>query len=188
MKIIRHICKEYNPHIISTHDAFLFEISIPLQAAAESETRQVVPHTVIDNKRLDWENCEVEQYQDTLQQILENNFQTFSSFENLHILARMIPQAFIQAADEAVPCKKQKKANFKVKKSPEWLKAEIKAKKINRKWIKAGKPYSSENDIFNEKKQARAELRKSVKTHYANEAIEENNLLMKSNFRDPKLF
>ena len=59
VQITSHICKENNPHIISTHDAFLFEISIPIRTT-ESETRQVVPHSVTENKRLDWEKLKYE--------------------------------------------------------------------------------------------------------------------------------
>ena len=87
-----------------------------------------------------------------------------------------------------MPCKELKTKNFKVKKSPEWIKSEIKAKKVNRKWIKAGKPNCAENIVFNEMKQARAELRTNIKMHFASEAIMENNVMMNANFKDPKLF
>ena len=100
----------------------------------------------------------------------------------------MIPRAFIQAAEEAVPLKEQKIPNFKVRKSPDWIKAEVKTKKINRKWVKAGKPNSLDNDIFNEQKQARAELRNSIKMHYSNVDVKDNNMMMNANFKDPQFF
>ena len=46
----------------------------------------------------------------------------------------------------------------------------------------------ADDPIFNEKKQARAELRNAIKNHYCTEAIEENNKLIDTNFKDPKFF
>jgi hypothetical protein len=119
---------------------------------------------------------------------LEDNFQTWNAPENLHILAALIPRAFIQSAEVDVPCKNVKKQNFKVRKSEEWIKAEFQAKKASKRWAMSGKPSDLDNTFFIQKKQARGELRSTIKNHFAKEAVKDNNTMMNANFKDPKLF
>ena len=129
VKITQHICKEDNPHIISTHDAFL-------------------PHSVLDNKPLQWDECDVQNYQNSLEILLEKIFENWNAPENLQILATTIPHAFIQAAEASVPCQEYREPNFKIKKSTEWLKAETNASKAKRKWCRAGKPVEADDPIL----------------------------------------
>ena len=60
--------------------------------------------------------------------------------ECLNILALIIPQAFIQAAELSVPSKQVKDINYKIVKSENVLKAEIEAKKASKKGALNGKP------------------------------------------------
>ena len=55
VKILKHICKDDNPDILSTHDALLFEIEIPSQMKNET-TQRILPEVkVIETKKLLWE-------------------------------------------------------------------------------------------------------------------------------------
>ena len=74
---------------------------------------------------LKWEEASVELYWENLEKFLDINFSLWDNPENLQVLASSIPQAFIQAAQLAVPQKSSKPPNFKVKKSEEWRKSEI---------------------------------------------------------------
>ena len=137
---------------------------------------------------LKWEEANVELYWENLEKFLDINFSLWDNPENLQVLASSIPQAFIQAAQLAVPQKSSKPPNFKVKKSEEWRKSEILANKAAKLWRDNGKPTDLNNRYFCEKKEARSKLRDAVKKHHAIENIKENNEMMNANFRDPKLF
>ena len=84
--------------------------------------------------------------------------------------------------------KSNKKPNYKVFKSEEWLKAERLASNASKKWLKAGKPRTEDNHLFLAKKETNSNLRKAIKMHNNKESTEENNKMMQANFRDPKLF
>ena len=68
--------------------------------------------------------------------------------DSIQVLATTIPQAFIQAANLAVPKKSSKPPNFKVNKSEEWRKAEAAAVKATKKWRVNGCPHEPENEFF----------------------------------------
>ena len=87
--------------------------------------------------------------------ILEENFKFWDSPVCISTLALLIPQAYIQASDNAVPSKEKKNMNFKIMKSEEWLKAEEAAKKATKKWKSMGKPRSEDNPMFMAKKETR---------------------------------
>ena len=112
----------------------------------------------------------------------------WTSPENLPILAAVIPTSFSQAAELSGPTKSNKKPNFKVFKSEEWLEAERMANKASKKWLRAGKPRNENNPIYKAKKETNIQLRKVIKMHNNKEATAENNKMMQANFRDPKLF
>ena len=84
----------------------------------------------------------------------------------------------------------QIKQNFFVKvfKSEEWLKAERLAKNASKKWLKAGKPRTEDNQIFKAQKETNNQLRQAIQMDNNKETTEENNKMMQANFRDPKLF
>ena len=130
----------------------------------------------------------VELYWENLEKLLEQNLSLWENPENLQVLASTIPQAFIQAAELAVPQKSSKPPNFKVNKSVEWRKAEISANKAAKTWRDNGKPRDLENKFVCEKKEARSKIRDAVQKHNAAENVKENNEMMNANFRDPKLF
>ena len=69
-----------------------------------------------------------------------------------------------------------------------WRKAEILAKKNFSNWKKAGKPKNENSELQTAKKESQGILRKIIKDTNLKDQIEENNTLMKANFRDPKLF
>ena len=142
----------------------------------------------IVQKRVDWDKADISKYQILLNSFLAQNFEIWISPENLSILAAVIPTSFTQAAELSGPTKSNKKPNFKVFKSEEWLKAERLAKNASKKWLKAGKPRSEDNQIFKAKKETNNQLRKAIKMHNNKETTEENNKMMQANFRDPKLF
>ena len=73
-------------------------------------------------------------------------------------------------------------------KSEDWLEAEKAAKKASNKWLKAGKPRNIGNGLFEAKKETNLQLRKAMKIQNIQSCSEENNKMMKANFRDPKLF
>jgi hypothetical protein len=81
-------------------------------------------------------------------------------------LALLIPQAYIQSAEVAVPSKEKKDINFKTVKSENWLKAEIAAKKAGKQWKMMGKPRNEENTLFIAKKGNKTEPKKSNKNKY----------------------
>ena len=66
----------------------------------------------------------------------------------MQVLASIIPNCFLQAADLAVPSKATRKPNYKIHKSPEWRKAELDAKNALSKWKVAGKPKNEESILF----------------------------------------
>ena len=78
--------------------------------------------------------------------------------------------------------------NFKVRKSEDWLKAEMAAKKATKKWKSMGMPRNEDNQFFIAKKETRLNLRKSINQNNIAVHIEENNTMMEANFRDQKLF
>ena len=96
---------------------------------------------------------------------LQQNLEIWKSPKNIQVLASTIPQAFIQAANLAVPQKSSKTPSFKVKKSEEWRQAELAARKATKKWQARGCPRELENEYFVNKKQARSELRQAVNEH-----------------------
>ena len=124
VKIIKQICKEENPFIISTHDAIYFEVKYLFNNNSE----QFKDNLECESVELEQKRVDIFKYQDTLDSILEQNFEIWSSPENLQILASVIPQSFIQAAELAAPSMSNKRANFKIFKSEDWLKAERAAK------------------------------------------------------------
>ena len=118
VKIIKQICKEENPFIISTHDAIYFEVKYLFKNNSEQFKDNLECESVeLEQKRVDWENADIFKYQETLDSLLEQNFEIWSSPENLQILASVIPQSFIQAAELAAPSMSNKRANFKIFKS-----------------------------------------------------------------------
>ena len=50
-----------------------------------------------------------------------------------------------------------------------------------------GKPRDENNKYFVDKKETRANLRKSIARHDEENSIKNNNAMMEANFRDPKL-
>ena len=87
-----------------------------------------------------------------------------------------------------MPTKERKEPNFKIKKSEAWLKAEAAAKKATKMWKQNNKPRNEDDPFFKNKKETRTNLRKSIKTFTNSKSIEEINIVMEANFRNPKLF
>jgi hypothetical protein len=77
--------------------------------------------------------------------------------------------------------------NFKIIKSEEWRKCEIAAKKATKKWKSMGRPRDENNKHFVDKKETRANLRKSIAKYDDKNSIKNSNAMMEANFRDPKL-
>ena len=188
IRIVKHICKDDHEHIMSTHDALLFEIDLPSSAPSSSPSKEIIQSSQLRINHLKWEEANLGLYWENLEKLLELNFQTWNNPENIEVLAKTIPQAFIQAASLAVPQKSSRLPTFKVIKSAEWRKAEAAAVKATKKWRLNGCPHEPENEYFINKKQARSELRQAVNKHQAAESRKENNEMMNANFRDPKLF
>ena len=67
---IKDVCKEDHPFIISTHDVISFNLKIPANLLLENEDA-VIKSSPIVSKRLVWEDADIEQYQQTLETILE---------------------------------------------------------------------------------------------------------------------
>ena len=185
--IVNQICKEEDPTIISTHDAIQFQLTFPATPLSVPEA-PAMRSAPVENKRLIWESADIELYQNCLETILEQNFQFWNTPECISTLALLIPRAFIEAADFAVPSKQRRETNFTVKKSEDWLKAETAAKKATKKWKSMGKPRNEDNQLFIAKKETRLNLRKSISKCNNSERIRDNNAMMEANFRDPKLF
>jgi hypothetical protein len=51
-----------------------------------------------------------------------------------------------------------------------------------------GKPRNEENDFYLAKKETKLNLNRAIRDNFKRKNIEENNLMMEANFRDPKLF
>ena len=150
---MKHLCKDDNEHILSTHDALMFEIILPHSATSPSQNEEVLKSSQLKLNHLKWEEANLELYWN-LEKFLQQNFNTWENPENIQILSITIPHAFIQAANLAVPLKKNTMPSFKVKKSEEWRKAEIAAQKATKKWRADGCPREQENELFLDKKQA----------------------------------
>ena len=114
-------------------------------------------------------------------------FQFWIAPECISILSLLVPKAYIEAADLAVPSKQKKNINFKIR-SEDWLKAEMAAKKATKKWKQMGQPRNEDNQFFVAKKETRSNLRKSINMNTNSVQIQENNTMMEANFRDQKLF
>ena len=140
------------------------------------------------NKTLLWEEADIDLYQKNLETLLEQNFQFWNAPECISTLSLLVPKAYLEAADIAVPSKQKKDINFKVRKSEDWLKAEMAAKKATKKWKAMGKPRQEDNQFFIAKKETRSNLRKSINMNTNSVNIQENNTMMEANFRDQKLF
>ena len=123
-----------------------------------------------------------------MENLLSQIFEFWKSPENLQILSAIIPSSFIQAAELSAPCKSNKKTNYKVFKSEDWLKAEKEATKSSREWAKAEKPRDDENKLFKAKKESNINLRKAIKLNNIQANTDENNKMMNANYKDPKLF
>jgi hypothetical protein len=162
--------------------------TVPENKIKESSSHVECKSVNILNKKIDWGNADIAAYQSTLKSFLDQNFELWCFPENLQILALAIPSSFIYAAELSAPSKASKKPNFKVFKSEEWRKAEIKAKSASKKWIHAGRPRIEGNELFEAKKISNIQLRKAIKTFNNETNTEENNKMMNANFRDPKLF
>ena len=187
VNILNHICKDDNSDIISTHDALYFEIEVP-QIVNENESAKDLEVYDIETRKLKWEECDTGLYGSSLEKLLEETFDLWEAPENFQVLASVIPNCFLQAAEIAVPSKQTRKSTFKINKSPEWRSAELDAKNALNKWKTDGKPKNDESITFKNKKESQSNLRKAIKEHNLKANIEENNTLMQANFRDPKLF
>ena len=187
LQIIKHVCKEDDIDIISTHDPIYFELKIA-DTPSQKMDKPLVKSAQLKNMKLVWECADIELYQDTLESILEENFQFWNQPQCIQTLALLIPQAYIQAAEIAVPSKQKKEMHYKTVKSEGWLKAETDAKKATKAWKSKGKPRSEENPYFIAKKETKSVLRKAIKINIIESNIKENNTMMEANFCDPKLF
>ena len=132
LRIVFQVCKEENTDIISTHDAIIFEFDIPVNPV-QKKTIPVIESVKIQSKKLVWEAADTDLYQQTLETLLEQNFTFWKQPECIQTLALLIPQAYIQAAEKAVPSKETKDIHFKTVKCERWRKAEIAAQKATKK-------------------------------------------------------
>ena len=155
LRIIQQPCKEEDPSIISTHDPIYFELIIHKNLETLCEEEPSIKTVPVINKRLLWENADIDLYQQTWETLLHQNFEFWNEPECLNTLALLIPQAYKQAADVAVPSKQNMDTNFKTTKSEDWLKAETAAKKASKKWVAMGKPRNEENDFYLAKKETK---------------------------------
>ena len=187
LRVISQVCKEDDVSIISTHDPIFFELKIPANPSQKLD-KSVIKSAPLKNMKLVWESADIDLYQDTLETILDENFQLWNQPECIQTLALLIPHAYIQSAEVAVPSKQKKDINFKTVKSEQWLKAEISAKKAGKQWTIMGKPRNEENTFFLAKKETRLNLRKAIKSNISDCNTRANNEMMAANFRDPKLF
>ena len=105
IRILEHSCNEDVPHILSTNDALLFEIILPQPTTTTAQTVETIESSKMKIKYLKWEEANVELYWENLEKLLDQNFSLWENPENLQVLASTIPQAFIQAAELAVPQK-----------------------------------------------------------------------------------
>ena len=119
-----------------------------------------------------WEECDTDLYGSTLEKLLEETFDLWAAPENFPVLASVIPNCFLQAAEIAVPSKQTRKGTFKINKSPEWRKAELDAKNAFNKWKVDGKPRNDESVTFKIKKESQSNLRRAIKEHNLNANIE----------------
>ena len=142
-----------------------------------------VEHEAVEivQKQIDWDKADISGYQYLLENLLSQIFEFWKSPENLQILSAIIPSSFIQAAELSAPSKSNKKPNYKVFKSEDWLKAEKEAKKSSREWAKAGKPRDDENKLFKAKKESIINLRKAIKLNNIQANTDENNKMMNAN-------
>ena len=117
IRIVKHICKDDNEHIMSTHDALVFEIFLPSSAPSSNQSKELIESSKLTINHLKWEEADLEFYWENLEKFVQQNLEIWKSPENIQVLASTIPQAFIQAANLAVPQKSSKTPSFKVKKS-----------------------------------------------------------------------
>ena len=174
LRIIMQTCKEEDPTIISTHDHIYFELKIN-EKPIDCEKLDFKINPIV-NKRLVWENADMDLYQQTLETLLQQNFEFWDKPECIDVL--LIPQAFKQAAEVSVPSKQNREPNFKTIKSEEWIKAEIAAKKASKRWNQMGKPRGEENSCFIAKKRTKLALNNAIKNDSKYKQKEENNILM----------
>ena len=74
IRILEHICKDDNEHILSTHDALLFGIVLPHSAPVPTQNHEMVSSSTIKINYLKWEEANIELYWETLEKLLEQNF------------------------------------------------------------------------------------------------------------------
>ena len=187
LTIMSQVCKEEDISIISTHDAIYFELKIKVNNFPQMEN-PVVQSVPLKNKTLCWSEADIDLYQTNLETILKQNFQFWNTPECIQVLALLIPKAYIEVAETAVPSKQKKDIHFKCQKSEDWLKAETAAKKASKKWIAEGRPRDAQNKFFEAKKTTKLNLRKAIKNNVRDKNTKDNNAMMEANFRDPKLF
>ena len=113
LRIICQPCKEDDPSIISTHDPIYFELTIHGKPEMLCDGGPLFESIPVINRRLLWENADIDLYQSSLETLLHQNFEFWNEPECLNTLALLIPEAYKQAAEIAVPSKQQKDMGFK---------------------------------------------------------------------------
>ena len=92
--------------------------------------------------------------------LLNQQFNIFNSPQNIPVLAEVIPSAFISTAEASGDTKETSAPkSFKIHKSRELWKAEIKAREKYKMWMNENKPRDPQNKYFIAKNEAKKELR-----------------------------
>ena len=172
-----HSCLLDDPQNLSTHDLLGFKVTLPKSGSKKA----VVPVNPSPRPIPVWNTLDEDLYQSILHKHLSEVFSNWGKPETLSILARLIPDSFIEAAKKSAEFKTPKQPkNFRKNKSKIKFRAENTAREAYRNWKKAGKPRDPANSLCKEKKEARSNLRSIAYNERQKESIEFNNILMEA--------
>ena len=62
IRIVKHICKDDNEHIMSTDDALVFEIFLPSSAPSSNQSKELIESSKLTINHLKWEEADLEFY------------------------------------------------------------------------------------------------------------------------------
>ena len=83
IRIVKHICKDDNEHIMSTDDALVFEIFLPSSAPSSNQSKELIESSKLTINHLKWEEANLEFYWENLEKFLQQNLEIWKSPENI---------------------------------------------------------------------------------------------------------
>ena len=177
-----HHCVNDDPNNLSTHDLLGFKVTLPNTGSTEKISSNQEPHPIPI-----WETLDPDLYQSILHDKLTDIFSQWGSPETVQILASLIPKVFVDAAESSTKTKIPKEPkNFRKKKSKERWKAALSAREAYKKWKNSGTSTDPNNQLYQNKREARNHFREIVHNELLAEDIERNNVLMEARLKDSK--